>query len=372
MKILELGKFYPPHHGGVETLLRSCAEGFVRLGAQVDCVVANDHATTVRQTICGAEIHRYASFGTLLSTSLCPSYLSATKRYPADLWHAHFPNPLADIACLRGSKDVPLVLSYHSDVIRQAWAMGVYKPLLKKFLDRCTRIVVATPKHFEFSPWLQPYEAKVECIPYGIDLDRFQLTPQLQEAAQKLRASANGKPIILNIGRLVGYKGQEYLIEAARGLDAVVWIVGTGPLELQLKAQAEAAGYGERIRFFGSVPDEHLPALLHACDVFAFPSISPNEAFGLVQVEAMACAKPVVCCNLRSGVPFVNAHERTGLVVPPANADALREALRELTRNPERAAAYGQAGKLRAETEFSEPVMVQRYWQCFQKLLKHA
>ena len=369
MKILELGKFYPPHQGGIETLLRSLSKGFVELGADLDCVVANDVARTQREVIEGVRVHRLASYGLAFSTSLCPSYLRAPRRFPADLWHMHFPNPLADLACLAGAKRTPLVLSYHSDVIRQANLLRLYGPILRRILDRATRIVVATPKHIEHSAWLGAYQEKCEVIPYGINQERFAMTPALAARVAELRAEAGGRRILLNVGRLVGYKGQRYLIDAARELDAVVWIVGTGPLEAELKQQARDLGLADRVRFWGGVDDTGLPALFHACDVFLLPSITPNEAFGLVQVEAMACGKPVISCSLASGVPFVNLHERTGLVVPPCDADALVRAVRRLLEDAPLREQYGAAALRRAREEFDEPVMVRRYWECFERLL---
>ncbi len=368
MKILELGKFYPPHHGGIETLLRSWCEGFARLGAEVDCVVANDARQNAREEINGVHVHRLASYGTLASTSICPGYLDSTRRFPADVWHVHFPNPLADLACLRGDPQTPLVLSYHSDVVRQAGWMSLYRPLLQHLLRRATRIVVATPNHLEYSPWLGAYREKCDVIPFGIDLARFAPTPDLMQAAAELRQTVGGKSILLNIGRLVGYKGQCYLLEAARELDAVVWLVGVGPLEAELRQQAQALGLGGRVRFWGAVDVRQLAALLHACTVFVLPSVTPNEAFGIAQVEAMACGKPVVSCALRSGVPFVNQDGVTGLIIPPADAPALATALRRLLQEPAWGARLGEAGRRRAGQEFEESVMVERYWQCFQRL----
>ncbi|MEW6161497.1 MAG: glycosyltransferase [Verrucomicrobiota bacterium] len=366
MKIVELGKFYPPHYGGIETLLRSWCEGFVASGAEVDCVVAHDHAQTVHEQIGGVRVHRFASFGTLLSTSICPGYLRALGRYPADLWHSHFPNPLADVAVLTSSRRTPLVISYHSDIVRQAGLMRLYGGVVRRLLDRAARIIVATPRHFEFSPWLQPFAAKTEVIPFGINLDRLSAVDPAHVA--EFRARAKEHPILLTIGRLVGYKGHRYLLEAARELDALVWIVGNGPLETELRRLTREWQLEDRVRFWGSVSDADLPAMLHACDVFVLPSITPNEAFGLVQVEAMACGKPVVSCDLRSGVPFVNQHGVTGLVVPPANSSALAEALKRLLGDEELRQQMGRAGRDRAHKEFAEKVMIERYWACFERL----
>jgi rhamnosyl/mannosyltransferase len=370
MKVLELGKYYPPYRGGMETLLRSWCEGFAAQGAEVDCVVANDGPTTIHETINRVRVHRLARYGVLLSTALCPRYLRSTRDYPADVWHLNFPNPLGDLAALLGPKTVPLVIHYHSDIIRQAGWLAIYSVILKRLLQRATRIVVATPQHIEFSPWLAPLRAKCEIIPFGIDLSRFRESEKTEAVAARLRQEASGKPILLTIGRLVGYKGHRYLIEAARTLDARVWIVGTGPLDRDLKAQA--LGSQGNVRFWGDIPDEELPGFLRACDVFVLPSITPNEAFGLVQVEAMACGKPVVSCSLRSGVPFVNQDQITGAIVPPMDSGALARALQQLLQYPELRRQWGEAGQRRAHQEFSEPVMIQRYWDCLQSVVRGA
>ncbi len=368
MKILELGKFYPPHRGGIETLLQSWCEGFVSKDAQVDCVVANDEARTVSEIVRQVNVHRLASYGMLFSTSFCPGYLRATRKFSADLWHSHFPNPLADLTCLAGRAGVPLVISYHSDIVRQASLMQWYGILLHRLLKRATRIVVATPAHIEHSKWLGGYKHKCAVIPFGIDLSRFDLNTRDRQEAAELRQRSCGSTILLNIGRLVGYKGQRYLLEAARHLDADVWLVGTGPLESDLKNIAAECGLGERVRFWGSVDDRQVAILLQACDIFVLPSITPNEAFGLVQVEAMASGKPVICCDLPSGVPFVNQHGVTGFVIPPAHVQALADAVRKLTNDSELRSRMGAAGKLRAQNEFSDAVMISRYWELFSKL----
>jgi rhamnosyl/mannosyltransferase len=363
-----LGKFYPPHHGGIETLLRSLCRGLATRGVEVDCIVANDTPRTVHENDRGARIHRMASFGQLFSTSLCPAYLNAARRHPADIWHAHFPNPLVDLVCLTGRRDVPLVLSYHSDVVRQNKMMWVYRLSLLRLLDRADRIVVATPKHLEHSAWLSAFQEKCEVIPYGINHERFAATADCLRQAEELRAQAGGLPILLNVGRLVGYKGQRHLVEAACQLKAMVWIVGTGPLRHELEGLAMKLGVAERVRFWDSVDERQLPVFLHASEVFVFPSITPNEAFGIAQVEAMACGKPVVSCALASGVPFVNLDGITGLVVPPSDTPALARAIQRLLDDASLRRCLGEAGRRRALDEFSEPVMVERYWRLFEKV----
>ena len=368
MRILTFGKFYHPHYGGIERLLATWCEGFVKRGAEVDCVVANHRFQTQHDSVNGVRVHRYASLGMVLSTSLAPGYLGSGMRFKADILHVHFPNPLADLATLLVPRSTPVVVTYHSDIVRQDWLMRLYRPSMEKLLRRSDRIIVATPLHYDFSPWLRPYVQKVECIPFGIDTARFQPNSSVLAAARVLREKACGRPVLLNVGRLVGYKGQEVLLNAARDLNADVWFVGTGPLLGALRAYAREAHLGDRCRFWGAVSDADLPAFFHACDMFVLPSVTSNEAFGLVQLEAMACGKPVISTDLRSGVPFVNRHEVTGLVVPPGNAGSLRAAIQRLLENPDLAAHMGRVARERVFADFTDEVMVSRYWDCFESI----
>ena len=366
MKILELGKFYAPERGGIETLLKLWSEGFAAAGDEVRCVVANRRFKTVRETVAGVSVVRLPSLGMALSTSICPAYPLATRNWKADVIHAHTPNPLADLAILAAPRDVPVVISWHSDVIRQQAVMRLYGPLQRAVLRRADAVVVATENHHRFSPWLAQVPEKVRVIPFGLDLGRFEPSSAVEASAVRWRARAQGKPVFLNLGRLVGYKGQRHAIEAmVRVPEALLWIAGTGPLEAELRALASASGVAERVVFLGDVPDADLPGLLHACDVFVFPSVTPNEAFGLVLVEAMACGKPLIACKLRSGVPCVCRDGLNGLIVPPADSAGLANAMRSLLDSVPLRCKLGAEGRRLSVAEFSAPVMVRRYRELF-------
>ncbi len=379
MKILELGKFYPPERGGIETLLKAWSEGFVKRGAEVDCVVAHGPQTpgsrwqTLREVRAGVRVHRLPSPRELFGVSVCPAYLGAARRFDPDLVHAHFPNPLADLACLLTPRRIPVVLSWHSDIVRQKSVMAVYRPLQQALLRRATKVVVATPFHLQYSAWLGPFAEKVEVIPFGLDLHRFGGLGTDQAEVEALRAQAGGRAILLNVGRLVGYKGQRHAVAALKALpETELWLVGKGPLEGALRQQAAELGVGDRLRFFGDIADNELPRFYRACDLFVFPSETPNEAFGLVQVEAMACGKPVVACNLRSGVPYVCRDGVTGLIVPPGDCERLALAIRRLLADKELAQKLGQQARQRALQEFEESVMVERYLELFRRLIAEA
>jgi rhamnosyl/mannosyltransferase len=165
-------------------------------------------------------------------------------------------------------------------------------------------------------------------------------------------------PRLLFVGRLVYYKGLHVLLEAAREWPGMIVIAGDGPLEPTLRAQAAALGLGDRVQFAGRVPDEELPAYYQACDAFVLPSIARTEAFGVVQVEAMAAGLPVVSTRLPTGVPWVNQDGVSGIVVTPDDASALGEALGRLGRDRDLRERLAAGARQRAEALFSRDRMV--------------
>ncbi len=162
----------------------------------------------------------------------------------------------------------------------------------------------------------------------------------------------DGLPTVLFVGRLVPYKGVEFLIRALEDVKARLWIVGTGPLENSLKNLVREKGMADRVVFLGHVSDEDLVAYYHACDVFALPSITNQEMFGLVQLEAMACRKPVISTTVPTGVPWVNQHGKTGYTVTPGNSAELAHAIQRLLSSREFREEMGAAGRARVEQPF--------------------
>jgi len=219
------------------------------------------------------------------------------------------------------------------------------------------------------SAMLQEFREKCEVIHYGINLDRFKKNGTISTRIEEIR-NTYGKKIVLFVGRLVYYKGLDRLIDAMRGLDAVLLIIGTGPLEKGLRQKADSAGLAGRTVFLRETGDEELAAYYHACDVFCLPSIERSEAFGIVQLEAMACGKPVVSTNLPSGVPYVNRDGVTGLTVEPGDTAALHGALRRLLEDEDTALVFGAAGRERVRKEFTEEQMIDKYFNLYQKILE--
>jgi rhamnosyl/mannosyltransferase len=196
------------------------------------------------------------------------------------------------------------------------------------------------------------------------------LTPEVEAQAQEIK-NRYGSRIVLFLGRLIYYKGVEYLVKAMQQVDGKAIIVGDGPLENDLKKLAHECGVEKKVIFAGRIPQEKLAAYYHACDVFVLPSIEPSEAYGLVQLEAHACGKPVVCTDLPTGVPFVNKDGVTGKVVPPRDEHALATALNDLLGDDQLRTKLGSQAKERFNNEFTADIMVERILNVYSDVLEY-
>lgn len=359
MRVLQLGKYYHPYKGGIENhLYVLCNE--IKKHVALEVVVSNTKPRSERSVVEGVPVLRCAEVANVSSTSICPTMPLALGRTSYDILHVHFPHPMGVLSYLSSRKPAfhSLVVSYHSDIVRQKRLLTLYAPLMNAVLRRADAIVCASPAYRDSSPPLQPYRGKCEVLPYGIDLGHFRRTPAHERAAAEIRQRF-GHPLILSVGRHVYYKGFEYLIRAMRSVSGHALLIGDGPLRPSLQRLAHEAGVADRVHFLGEVHDENLISYYLAADIFVLPSIARSEAFGIVQLEAMAGGLPVVNTALDSGVPFVSRHGESGLTVPPKDPDALAKALQELIAQPERRAKLGEAGRRRVTAEFSKELMAE-------------
>jgi glycosyltransferase involved in cell wall biosynthesis len=352
MNVLQLGKFYAPVVGGMETALRDICEQLSR-EVNLHVLVAN---TAFRTTldIGRVPVTRVASLGKLFSCSMAPTFPLWARRFGMDLLHVHLPNPLAELSAFLVSQQVPIVAHFHSDIVRQQRLLKLYRPFLKRFYEKASHIIVPTPKHIEISDFVRPHHNKCRIVPYGIALERFDLDGRSRKRVSEL---SDGLPAILFVGRLVSYKGVEVLIRAMRGIRARLWIVGSGPLEHPLRQLAITEGVADKIRFLGEVAPGEMVAYYHACSMFVLPSVTHAEMFGIVQLEAMACRKPVISSNLATGVSWVNQHGTTGLLVTPGNVAELATAIEYLLASPGLRGEMGEAGRRRVEQTFTSARM---------------
>ena len=362
MRVVHVGKFYPPEYeGGLERVVVELNAALLRKGVELAAVVAAVRGAGRTEQVGGVTVRRAASFGTLLSQPLAPGFARAVRATGGDVLHLHHPNPLGDLAVLRDPR--PLVVTQHSEIVRQRALAPMYLPLLRRALGRARFVAIGSEQLLRTSRELRGFEAKARVVPFGIDAERFTATAPVLERAAELRSRWGG-PVVLAVGRLVAYKGFDVLLRSARDLEATVVIVGSGPEEERLRSLAAA-----NVVLAGRVSEADLVAHYHACDVFCLPSVTIAEAFGMVLLEAMACAKPLVTTSLPTGVSAVNRDGRTGLVVPPGDEGALREALRALLNDEARARALGEAGRAVQASEYGVALMAERYLTLYREAM---
>ena len=271
----------------------------------------------------------------------------------------HEPNPWALLAYAAVRPRAPLAIWFHSEVVRPALTYALfYAPVARPAYRAARRFIVASPAVAEHAAALQPYRNRISVIPFGIDVDGWRPTPTIQRRAAALRTEA-GRPIVLFAGRHVPYKGVDVLIRAAASLPCrrrPAW--GTAGCAGNGRRWPRRRPARRRYTFRGEVDDEELRAWLAASRVMVLPSVTRAEAFGFVQLEAMACGTPVISTTVKSGVPWVN---ESGLVVAPGDVVALREAIATITTDDALAARLGAAGEARARSEFSMSRMAERF-----------
>jgi rhamnosyl/mannosyltransferase len=369
MHIVHIYKDYYPVLGGIENHVKALAEGLAKHGHRVTVLVTN---TTSQDHILQQDnltIIKAARLVHLASTPLSLRMLwHAASISSADVIDLHFPYPPADLVSLLVPGKPPLVVSYHSDIVRQKTMLRAYRPLLNWTLQRADRIVATSNRYIASSPWLRPHHNRCSIAPYSVDLARFSNPSDL--LCQELR-QRYGTPLILFVGKLRYYKGLHFLLEAMRMMHtpAHLLLVGNGPKEQALRSQANELTIEDRVHFLGEVSNEDLPNLYHAADAFVLPSHLRAEAFGIVQLEAQAARLPIVCTELGTDTSTITQHGKTGFVVPPADPPALAKALDALLCNPDMARWMGNNGRLRAETEFSHERMVERMEMIYQDVV---
>ncbi len=367
MRVLQLGKYYYPYMGGMENhLYLLCNE--LRGRVDLDVVVSNSEARESRDVVEGVSVRRCLTAATVASTALCPTMPLALSRRDYDVLHIHFPHPMGVASYLVSRKPArhAVVITYHSDIVKQERLLKAYAPLMHAVMDRADAIICTSPNYLESSATLQRYAAKCTVVPYGIDLDQFALTAEVDEEAARIRqrfGGPEGAPLLLATGRLIYYKGFEYAVRAMAKVksNARLLIIGDGPLRRPLEDLARELGVSERVVFVGGVDNREIMAFYRACEIFLLPSIAKSEAFAIVQLEAMACERPVINTALvDSGVPFVSRHEESGLTVAPRDPDALAAAVDRLLENDALRKGYGTAGRSRVQREFTKEVMTKR------------
>ena len=360
MRVLHIGKFFPPFAGGMEYFLADLLAALRRLNIEAAALVHGIPSLPWQRdkVITKPEAHvLYAAcYGQLLYAPISPDFPSrlnqAIVKYQPDLLHLHMPNTSVFWALLsKTARRLPWLIHWHSDVIssridrRLALAYRLYRPLERKVLEHSRAVVVSSPPYLEASDVLRPWQDKCRVIPLGIDPERItEPTPDAKVVALRLWRNTSFR--ILSIGRLTYYKGHDVLIRAMAEMpDAGLVIVGTGDRRLALEAITDRLGLRDKVVLAGFQAEAVLYALLASCDVVCLPSLERTEAFGLVLLEAMRFGKPVVASDIPgSGVGWVVHRGGHGVLAQPGNVASLAAALRQLAESPRYRQTFSQSG----------------------------
>lgn len=362
--------YFPPVIGGMEQHMAAVCAHFADT-YDVTALVCSRSLRGQERRDGQVRVIETPSLGRLRSAPLPLGYGRRLRELRPDLIHFHMPNPTCEFAALRARPTGRVVATYQSDIVRQRVLNKLYAPFQRRFLDWCDVVIATTPHYIDTSPVLQRVRHKIRLIPNGIDTCWFAELPAEDAPAVEAARARYGDAFLLFVGRLRYYKGLPVLLDALPDIsDAQLVIAGTGTEEQALRAQTARLGLDTRVHFLGDVAARDLRVLYHACGVFVLPAIARSEAYGLVQLEAHSAGTPVISTALRTGVDYVNAHEVSGLIVPPGDARALGAAVRRLLDDAEYRAELGAAAQARAHREFNERVMFERLAALYRELLE--
>lgn len=368
IKVLHFYKTYLPDTiGGVEQVINQIACSTANLGVTAEVMSLSPDRGARTVDVDGHKVHRCRSLVEVASTPLSFTaffrFRQLAKR--ADIIHYHFPYPFADVLHFLCFIRKPVVVTYHSDIIKQKFLLKLYRHLKRHFLNSVDVIVVGSPNYLASSRVLSKYKNKVSVIPYGLDKNNYTV-PKPEDTEKWSRRF--GERFFLFLGVLRYYKGLHILIEAAKGTDYPIVIVGAGPIEKELKRKAEVSGV-KNIHFVGFVEDVDKVALLKLAYAVVFPSHLRSEAFGISLLEGAMYGKPLISSEIGTGTTYINIDEKTGIVVPPSDPSALRDAMDRLWNNPDLAAEMGCNAEARYKEIFTADKMAESYVSLYRKLL---
>jgi glycosyltransferase involved in cell wall biosynthesis len=351
VNILHIYKDYFPVVGGIENYVRALAEGHVRAGHRVTVLACNPGRSTRVEELNGVRVIKAGRLATAASMPISLQQPVALARLHPDIIHVHSPYPLGEVSAWLLGRGVPLIITHHSDVVRQRGWLWFYGPLLRQVLRKAASIIATSPRYIETSPWLRPLRDKCIVIPLGVDTRRF--VPPARPF--------DGPPTLLFTGKLRYYKGLDTLLRALEELPGVhLNVVGEGPMLRPWQALAGELGVADRVHFLGQVSDADLPGCYHRAHLFVLPANARAEAFGTVLLEAMASGLPCVTTEVGSGTSWVVQDGVVGRVVPAGDPAALGEAISELLADPSLRSRMAVAARQRAVDEFDLSLMVER------------
>jgi rhamnosyl/mannosyltransferase len=332
MKLLQINKLYHPVIGGIESVVKDIAEGLNNSDSFIiDVLACQKRGKRNIEEINKIKVYKAHSFGKALGMPLSFDFflLFFKIKNNYDKFLIHFPFPLATFLTFFIPKN-KLIIFYHSDIVRQRFFKLIFSPFIKYSLNKAGKIIVSGKNIIKSSEMLKKHNAKCEVIPFGVD---FLMSNEDKLNAKKIKELNDNKKIILGVGRLVYYKGFTYAISAMKNIDAKLIIIGSGKEKENLENLIKSLNLEEKIEILP--PQDNLNPYFLACDIFIFPSCARSEAFGLVQLQALAYGKPIINTYLNTAVEEVSLNNITGLTVNPKNVKEIEIALNKILSNEE-------------------------------------
>lgn len=369
MKILQIPNYQYPHIGGIEQVSHDIAKVLSEdTSIEQKIICFNEDAKdgdyvchrkeTVHDMVDGVEVIRCGCFAKIFSQSLSTTYRRELKKvlkeFSPDVVVFHYPNPFVSTFLLPLlDKNTKLILYWHLDITKQKLLGKLFNRQTMKLLQRATKVIATSPNYVDGSPYLNQFREKCIVVPNCISQERFTITERIKQNIATIHKKYSGKIICLAVGRHVPYKGMTYLVKASKYLDDnfIVLIGGEGELTESLKAEAKD---DKKVVFLGKLHNEDLVSYYLASDIFAFPSITKNEAFGIALAEAMYFGKPAVTFTIPgSGVNYVNLNGVTGIECPNSDSKAFADAIKKLANDEALHKQYGEAGRQRVQELFT-------------------
>lgn len=356
-RILHISKYYYPFSGGTEQIARDAVLA-LKDGYEQKVIAFNDGKNDQVDMVDGVEVIKCGCFAKISAQSLSMSYKKHLHElilnFKPDIVIFHYPNPFVAELLLDELKNnsCKLIVYWHLDIIRQKFLRKFFGPQNRQLLKRADKVIATSPNYIEGSAWLQSVKEKCVVVPNCIDEERMKVTPEIESKAAEIRKANDGKTICVAVGRHTEYKGFTYLIQASRLLDDSfrIYIAGMGELTEKLREEAKN---DVKITFTGKLLDADLKALIYSADIFCFPSITKNEAFGVALAEAMYYEKPAVTFTIPgSGVNYVNLAGVTGIECPNGDVQAYADALTKLAADKSIRNQYGKVGRERVISNF--------------------
>lgn len=373
IKVLQIPNYYYPHIGGIEKTCQYLSEGLSD-EYEVRVVCFSENKEDKVEQLNGITLFKAGVIIDVARQSLSLSYFKILRRqikeWKPDLIHFHYPNPFVTALLLPLiPKETKLYVHYHLDITKQKKIYPFIKPFETALLKRADMIVATSPAYLASSKPLAPFKEKTDILPSAVNVHDFDLTETDKAKIEGIKKGIGYKKIVFYVGRHVAHKGVRELVKAASLIknDCAIIVGGSGPITEQVKAECESV----KVKFIGRVSDADMKLYYHVADIFAFPSYTKAEAFGLTLVEAMYCNTPTVTFTIDgSGVNWVSLNGETGIEVPNRDIKAYASAIDKLLSDDELRERLASNAHLRALQMFSVEEEVKTLKNHYKRLLK--